>query len=278
VLLDPWGSPVPAGVPGEIYLGGDGLARGYLDRPDLTAERFVPDSFTGSGERLYRTGDLARRRPDGNLEFLGRIDHQVKVRGFRIELGEIEAALLAHAGVREAAVGVLEENGSRRLVAWVAPRSEGLREALSQRLPSYMVPSDFVELAALPRTPNGKLDRKALPRPEMPVNEDSFVAPGTPEEQTLAGIWAEVLGLERVGIHDDFFRLGGHSLLVVRLMSRVRRELDVDLPLRSLFQTPTVAGLAQAVCQAGSASAPRISAVSRTSHRRVRPVQPGGAA
>ncbi|HYN21123.1 MAG TPA: amino acid adenylation domain-containing protein [Thermoanaerobaculia bacterium] len=327
VLLDPWQSPVPAGLPGEIHLGGDGLARGYLHRPDLTAERFVPDPFTGSGERLYRTGDLARRRKDGNLEFLGRIDHQVKVRGFRIELGEIEAALLAHAGVREAAVGVLEENGSRRLVAWVAPHplapspialppsrergnaseassssisplspsnvpplpvegrgwergpgGEELRAALSQRLPSYMIPADFVELAALPRTPNGKLDRKALPRPEMPASGDGFVPPGTPEEVTLAGIWSEVLGIERVGIHDDFFRLGGHSLLVVRLMSRVRRELEVDLPLRSLFQTPTVAGLARAVCAAGSASAPRISAISRTSHRRVRPAQPGGAA
>ncbi|HWM91848.1 MAG TPA: amino acid adenylation domain-containing protein [Thermoanaerobaculia bacterium] len=275
VLLDPWGSRVPVRVPGEIHLGGAGLARGYLNRPDLTAERFVPDPLR-EGERLYRTGDLARWRPDGNLELLGRIDHQVKVRGFRIELGEIEAAILAHPGVREVAVAVLEE----RLVAYVVPpgiETEELRELLSRRLPAYMVPTAWVVLTALPRTPNGKLDRKALPRPEM--SGDGFVAPETPEEERLAAIWAEVLGIERVGIHDDFFRLGGHSLLVVRLMSQVRREMEVDLPLRSLFQTPTVAGLARAVVQAGLSGSggktPRIAAVSRAGHRRTRPSEGG---
>jgi amino acid adenylation domain-containing protein len=283
VLLDPWGGPVPLGIPGEVWLGGAGLARGYLHRPDLTAERFRPDPFSGPGERLYRTGDLARRRADGSLELLGRIDHQVKLRGFRIELGEIEAALLAHPAVREAAVLALEEGADRRLVAYVAPPLEidDLRGHLVARLPAYMVPGSWVMLETLPRTPNGKLDRKALPRPETAVGGDVFVPPETPEERTLAGIWAEVLGLERVGLHDDFFRLGGHSLLATRVMARVCRELAVDLPLRSLFQAPTVDGLSRAVREAGAPMgprSPRIEAASRSAHRRVRPADPGGPA
>ncbi|MFL6289707.1 MAG: amino acid adenylation domain-containing protein [Thermoanaerobaculia bacterium] len=286
VLLDPWGNPVPAGIPGEVWLGGAGLARGYLHRPDLTAERFLPDPFSGPGERLYRTGDLARRRADGSLELLGRIDHQVKLRGFRIELGEIEAALLAHPAVREAAVLAVDAanpDGDRRLAAYVAPpvEVEELRGHLAARLPSYMVPGAWVMLDALPRTPNGKLDRKALPRPDLSAGGDGFVPPETPEERTLAGIWADVLGLERVGLHDDFFRLGGHSLLATRVMARVRRELAVDLPLRSLFQAPTVGGLSRAVREAGASgtpAGPRVQAASRAAHRRVRPADQGGPA
>ncbi len=283
VLLDPWGSLVPAGIPGEVWLGGAGLARGYLHRPDLTAERFLPDPFSGPGERLYRTGDLARRRPDGSLELLGRIDHQVKLRGFRIELGEIEAALLAHPGVREAAVLALDDGADKRLAAYVVStvEIEELRGHLAARLPAYMIPGAWVILETLPRTPNGKLDRKALPLPEMSMGDDGFVAPRTPEERTLAGIWAEVLGLERVGLHDDFFRLGGHSLLATRVMARVCRELAVDLPLRSLFQSPTVDGLSRAVREAGASPgprSPRIEAASRAAHRRVRPADPGGPA
>jgi amino acid adenylation domain-containing protein len=279
VLLDSWGNPVPAGAPGEIYLGGAGLARGYLNRPELTAERFVPDRFSGEGGRLYRTGDLARRRLDGDLELLGRIDHQVKVRGFRIELGEIETALLAHPDVREATVQALDEGGERRLVAYVVPSSPGemgeaLRAWLGERLPAYMVPTTWVALPVLPRTPNGKLDRKALPRPLAGAAGDGFVPPGTPEEQALAEIWAEVLGVERVGIHDDFFRLGGHSLLAARVMAGLRRRFQVEVPLRSLFQAPTVAGLARLVRDAGGTkTAPKISAVSRAAHRRVRPTE-----
>ena len=212
-LLDDHMLPVPVGVAGELYIGGAGLARGYLGRPDLTAERFVPDPFGGAGERLYRTGDLARYRPDGNIDYLGRIDHQVKIRGFRIELGEIEAALSRIPGVREAVVLAREDSpGDKRLVAYVAgsngaePAAAALRAALQRELPDYMVPAAFVVLDALPLTSNGKVDRKALPAPDIGAQvAPQYVAPRTPAEEMLCRIWAEVLGIERAGIEDNFF-------------------------------------------------------------------------
>ncbi|HSF43791.1 MAG TPA: non-ribosomal peptide synthase/polyketide synthase [Thermoanaerobaculia bacterium] len=247
-LLAADGSPVPVGVPGEIHVGGAGLARGYLGRPALTAERFVPDPLGGgAGERLYRSGDLARRQPDGSLEYLGRIDHQVKIRGFRIELGEIESALAGLAGVREAVVVPREDTpGDRRLVAYVAGEVETdpLRQSLRERLPDYMVPAAFVILPELPLTPNGKVDRKALPAPEWQRTAKSYQAPRTPVEEVLAGIWAEILGLERVGAADHFFDLGGHSLLATRVMSRLRGAFEVEMPLRDLFEAPVLADLA----------------------------------
>ncbi|HEY2738889.1 MAG TPA: phosphopantetheine-binding protein, partial [Thermoanaerobaculia bacterium] len=286
-LLDGAGKPVPAGVAGELYLAGGGLARGYLNRPELTAERFVPDPFaaTAGGGRLYRTGDLARWRPDGILEFLGRIDHQVKIRGFRIELGEIEEQLLRHGGVREVVVVAREDRpGEKRLVAYIVGgdlQPEALAAGLGERLPAHMLPGTFVVLTALPRTPNGKVDRKALPRPEPAHGAagDSFVAPESAEERSLAAIWSEVLGIEKVGVHDDFFRLGGHSLLAAQVIARLRRDFQVDLPLRSLFQAPSIAGLLGAVRQARELEAmpavPRIERVARTAAARPRPAAKG---
>jgi amino acid adenylation domain-containing protein len=251
-VMDAQLRPAPFGVNGELLLGGMGLARGYLNRPDLTAERFVPDPFGGAGERLYRTGDLVRWRRRGELEFLGRIDHQVKVRGFRIELGEIESVLTRHPAVGEGVVTVREDGGDRRLVAYVAGRGGldllELRSWLRERLPDYMIPATFVELPALPQTPNGKVDRKALPAPESSLDRGrGFLAPRTPTEGLLASIYADVLGVERVGALGHFFELGGHSLLATQVVSRLRRAFGVDLPLRRLFETPTVAGLAASV-------------------------------
>ncbi|MES1242783.1 MAG: amino acid adenylation domain-containing protein [Acidobacteriota bacterium] len=242
--------PVPAGVPGQLWLGGAGLARGYFGRPDLTADRFRPDPVGETpGGRLYRTGDLARRRGDGELEFLGRIDHQVKVRGFRVELGEIEAALLGHPGVADAVATARGEGQDRRLVAYVERQTEGLNPEdlssfLAGRLPGFMVPSAWVLLDALPRTPNGKVDRRALPEPDAAPRAEGYAAPRTALEERLAGMWAGLLGAERVGIHDNFFALGGHSLLAARVVSRLRGELGVELPLRAVFERPTVAALA----------------------------------
>jgi amino acid adenylation domain-containing protein len=247
-VVDGHGRPVPVGVPGELWVGGAGVTRGYLGRPGLTAERFVPDPFSGeAGARLYRTGDRVRWRADGAIDYLGRFDHQVKVRGFRIELGEIEAVLRRHESVADCVVAVREDvPGDRRLVAYVVgeARAEALRAHVRRSSPEYMVPSAFVLLDALPLMPNGKLDRKALPAPEYAAGADRYVAPRTPVEEVLAGIWAEVLRLERVGVEESFFDLGGHSLLATRVVSRVRELFGVELPLRALFEGPTVAEMA----------------------------------
>ncbi len=262
-VLDSRLSPVPPGVAGELCVGGAGVTRGYWRRPDLAAEKFVPDPFSGSGgARLYRTGDLVLRLPDGNLKFLGRVDHQVKIRGFRIELGEIEATLVSHPSVRECVILVREDApGLRLLVAYVLlnPNSEfrdvesSLRSFLGERLPEYMVPSAVVVLDALPLLPNGKLDRRALPAPQGTRAVDgSYTAPSNPIEELLAGIWGEVLGIERVGVHESFFALGGHSLLATQVISRIRGVLGTELPLRQLFESPTIADLARAVQKSGS--------------------------
>ncbi|WP_415835330.1 non-ribosomal peptide synthase/polyketide synthase, partial [Corallococcus soli] len=248
-VLDSALSPVPPGMPGELYVGGEGLAWGYLRQPSLTAERFLPHPFSATpGARLYRTGDRARWRPDGTLEFLGRTDFQVKLRGFRIEPGEVEAALRALPGVREAVAEVREDVvGDKRLVAYVvgeALEGQALRSALQQQLPDHLIPSACVVLAALPLNAHGKLDRKALPAPEVPVSTDAFVAPRDALEEQLAGLFGEVLHVERVGIHDDFFDLGGHSLLATQVVSRLRATLGVELPLGDLFAAPTVERLA----------------------------------
>ncbi|MBV6697676.1 non-ribosomal peptide synthase/polyketide synthase [Kitasatospora aureofaciens] len=258
-VLDGALQPVPAGVPGELYLAGAALARGYLNRPGPTAERFVADPYGPAGTRMYRTGDLVRRRTDGELEYLGRRDHQVKVRGFRIELGEIEAALAGCPEVAQSAVlAHRTRSGDVRLVAYVVPSGEGswnpeqLQGRLAELLPDYMLPAVFVRLDALPLTPNGKLDRAVLPVPDLdapPVGR----AARTAHEQVLARLFAEVLGVAEVGVDADFFALGGHSLLATRLVSRVRATLGVELALRSLFETPTVAGLAARLGDAGRA-------------------------
>ena len=252
-LLDEHLQPVPVGVAGALYTGGAGLARGYLHNPALTAERFIPDPFGPAGSRMYRTGDLARYLPDGRVEFLGRIDQQVKLRGFRIELGEIEAALCQHEAVKDAVVVVRGEGSDKRLVGYVVPRpgpaleQDALKQSLRRALPEYMVPSTFVWLEALPLTAHGKVDRKALPAPEATDSSRQYVAPRTQAEAKLAALMAEVLRLPRVGVHDDFFELGGHSLLATQVVSRVRAELGVELPLRALFEAPTVEALAKRV-------------------------------
>jgi amino acid adenylation domain-containing protein len=254
-ILDPQLQPVPIGVVGEIYIGGAGVARGYLNRPELTAERFLPDPFSrGPQARMYKSGDLGRWQADGNVEFLGRNDDQVKIRGFRIELGEIEAQLTRHASVREAAILAREDvPGEKRLVAYVmpqgesAPNVESLRAHLKALLPEYMVPSAFVTLERLPLTPNGKLDRKALPAPELDAYVTRQYEPPQGEvEEILAGIWQELLKLERVGRHDNFFELGGHSLLIVQVMERLRRG-GLSTEVRRVFESPTLADLARAL-------------------------------
>ncbi|HEV7786307.1 MAG TPA: condensation domain-containing protein, partial [Thermoanaerobaculia bacterium] len=267
-VLDPAGGPVPMGVPGELLVGGIGLARGYRGRPDLTAERFVPHPFaTAPGERLYRTGDLVRFVAGGELEFLGRIDRQVKIRGVRIEPAEVEAALARHSGIQAAAVAtVADVEAGERLAAWLVARPgaaevdlapAALREFLRRSLPETMVPSLFVRLEALPLTVTGKLDRRALPAPEA-APATSAAAPLSAAEELLAGLWADLLGIERVGPDADFFDLGGHSLLATRLASRVRAVFGVDVPLAMLFEAPTPAALARRLAAQGGALGPAV--------------------
>ncbi|HEX8695785.1 MAG TPA: amino acid adenylation domain-containing protein [Longimicrobium sp.] len=261
-VLDRAGEPSPVGVPGELYVGGGGVARGYLGRPGLTADRFVPDPFSPApGARMYRTGDRVRWRADGTLEYLGRTDFQVKLRGHRVELGEIESVLLRHPAVAAAAALVREDvPGDQRLVAYFvpaagseAPSADGLRAWLRKRLPEYMVPGAFVALESLPTTTSGKVDRRALPVPEAPeAAEGGYVAPRNLVEEMLAGIWAEVLRREPIGVTDNFFQLGGHSLLATQVISRVAQTFAVELPIRGFFAAPTIAGLAEAIEAAGS--------------------------
>jgi amino acid adenylation domain-containing protein len=261
-ILDKHLQPVPIGVQGELCLSGNGLARGYLNNPELTAQKFIPNPFSEEpGAHLYKTGDLVRYLPDGNVEYSGRIDNQVKIRGFRIELGEIESVLAQHQSVREAVVVTREAMpGDRQLVAYVVPAEaaslsvSSLKDFLSHKLPSYMIPSFFVLLDALPLTPNGKIDRKALPAPDRTglITKENFVSSGTPTEEIIAGIWAEVLGLNQVGIHDNFFELGGHSLLATQVVSRLRKVFEIEIPLRTLFESPTVEKLAFALLQRAS--------------------------
>ncbi|MBD2040238.1 non-ribosomal peptide synthetase [Microcoleus sp. FACHB-672] len=279
-ILDSSLQPVPIGAVGELYIGGAGLSRGYLNRPDLTAERFIPNPFfketegemegegefylTQTSDRLYKTGDLARYLPTGEIEYLGRIDHQVKIRGFRIELGEIESALSRHSSVREVVVTAREARpGEKFLVAYLVLKeqlvneqsqssnlkSSDLRNFLKEKLPDYMVPAAFVLLEALPLTPNGKVDRRALPAPDTAMGDlaSTFISPRNPIEEVIAGIWSEVLHVDRVGIHDNFFELGGHSLLATQVISRLREALQIELPLRYLFESPTVAGLSERI-------------------------------
>jgi len=253
-ILDRRQRPVVPGVIGELYIGGAGVAAGYLNQPAETATRFVQDPFVSEhGARMYRTGDLARYLVDGNIEFLGRADHQVKVRGHRVELGEIEAVLATHPGVRQAVVTASrDESDDLRIVAYVVGASlphDELRAALRKKLPEYMLPSTFVFLKALPLTPNGKVDRAALPAPDdvrAGVQAD-FVAPRTPAEEKLAGLWAGLLKLNTVGVYDNFFDLGGHSLLATQVVSRMRKEFQVEITLRSLFESPTVAAMAEKI-------------------------------
>src|SRR5882672_9483490 len=274
-LLDPNLNPVPIGFPGELHIGGDGLARGYLHRPELTGEKFIRHPFsTDAQARLYKTGDLARYLPDGTIECLGRIDDQVKLRGFRIELGEIESALRQHASVRESVVMAREDApGDRRLVAYVvsansaAIDSQQLRVFLQEKLPDYMIPAVFVALDEFPLTPNGKVNRRALPAPDYDAQlHQSYVAPRTLVEELLCRIWAEVLKVSRVGVEDNFFELGGHSLLATQVVSRVLPTFRVQLPLRALFEAPTISGLAQRIeALQGNTSALATASITRSS-------------
>jgi acyl-coenzyme A synthetase/AMP-(fatty) acid ligase/acyl carrier protein len=286
-VLDEHLQPTPPGVLGELYIGGDGLAYGYHGRPELTAERFIPNPFVTDDEgrttkdensflrrssfvlRLYKTGDLARYLPDGNIEFLGRADHQVKVRGYRIELGEIEAALAQHSSLRSSVVVArASEAGENRLVAYVVseaaspPTLSELRTFLKARLPDYMLPSSFIFLDALPLTPNGKIDRRALSRERVerskgegpaPLTTNAYRAPRTATEVTLAQICSDLLGITQMGIDDNFFELGGHSLLATRIVVRIREAFQVELSLRTLFEHPTLADLAEQIDQRRSA-------------------------
>ena len=250
-VLDVHLQPVPVGVTGELYIGGKALARGYWNKPELTAEKFIPDPFSNeAGTRLYRTGDLVGWRADGEIEYVGRSDNQIKLRGFRIELEEIEAVLTQHDAVRQAAVVVQETGEDKKLIAYVVPadgvplQTAALRSYVQQRLPEYMTPAAFVELASLPLSAHGKVDRKALPRWEYTRAQSEYEHPHTPTEELVAGIWSEVLGIEKIGIHNNFFELGGHSLLAMQVTSRLRSALQVELPFSDIFEAPTISRLA----------------------------------
>jgi non-ribosomal peptide synthetase component F len=251
-LLDQWQQPVAVGVRGEIYIGGAGLARGYWERPELTAERFVPHPYsTRGGERLYRTGDEGRYLEDGQIEYLGRRDQQVKMRGYRIELGEIEAVLESHARVRQAVVMVREDRaGNQRLVAYLLGCKESdiedLKLQVSEKLPAYMAPQAWMIMESFPLTKNGKLDRAAFPIPERQTRKTAS-EPLTTLQQVVASIWAEVLEIDQVDLNDNFFELGGHSLLGAQVISRVREAFNIDIYLRSLFEQPTLAGFSAAI-------------------------------
>jgi acyl carrier protein len=262
-ILDKNLQPVPIGLPGELHVGGIGLARGYLNRPELTDEKFIDNPFYDisikagqkwSSKKLYKTGDLARFLPDGNIEYLGRIDFQVKVRGFRIELGEIESLIDQYPSIRHVVVIVREdEPGNKKIVAYVVPepdqtiKNEELRRYLREKLPEYMIPSAFVVMDILPLNANGKVDRQALPSPSLDriESEVAYVSPVTDIERTIANIWQEVLGVNRVGLNDNFFDLGGHSLLMAKAHSRLQEALDKEFSLIYLFRYPTVSTLAE---------------------------------
>jgi len=285
-ILDKNFQPVPVGVPGELCMAGVGLARGYLNRPDLTADQFMPNPFSGvCGERLYRSGDLVRYLEDGNIEFLGRIDQQVKVRGFRIELGEIEAILDKHESITDLTVLAREDKpGDKRLVAYIVTNNKnelnaaGLKSYMRSELPEYMVPTAIVFLDELPLTPNGKLDRNALPIPEISRDDlaSQYVAPSNDGEEKLVQIVSELLQVEKVGINDNFFELGGHSLLATQFISRIREAFDVELPLKVLFEKPTAAEIVQEINRASQeekvlSTTPSIERVSRTARKVRRP-------
>ncbi|ARU63542.1 hypothetical protein CBW65_22930 [Tumebacillus avium] len=277
-VLDKHRQPVPVGVPGELYIGGDGVARGYLNRPELTEEKFVTNPF-GEGS-LYRTGDLVRWLCDGNIEFLGRLDHQVKVRGFRIELGEIEVELGKHEKVSETVAIVREDvPGDKRLTAYVVPHEEQditageLRSFLAEKMPEYMIPSAFEVMEKLPLTANGKIDRQKLPKPGVDRGTQELVLPRNEQEQQIAAIWQEILGVEQVGVHDNFFELGGHSLLATQVISRLRQTFGTEMPLRVMFEAGTVAELAQYLeteQQKAKKSEPAMGTVSRAAYRKKR--------
>lgn len=263
-ILDSQLQPVPIGVFGELYIGGFGLAKGYLNRPELTTEKFIPNPFNHDQKtHLYKTGDLARYLADGNIEYLGRIDNQVKIRGFRIELGEIEVVLAQHPSIAETVVIAREDiPGDKRLVAYIVPQSEApqnseLRSFLQERLPNYMMPSVFMFLDTMPRTPSGKIDRRALPAPDAEhIQLDTeFVPPSNPTEEILASIWADVLGVKQVGIQDNFFELGGHSLLALRLFGKMEQAFGTTFPLATLFEAPTVQDLSNIIDQKQSGAA-----------------------
>jgi len=254
-ILDDAGQPVPIGIPGELFIGGAGLATGYLNQPERTAERFILDPFIADGEtKMYRTGDRARYLSDGNVEFLGRIDDQVKIRGFRVEPGEVESVLRRHVHIREAVVLVTEDaQGAKRLTGYYVAgssdmaTSDRIREFLVDHLPEYMIPSSLTPLPDLPLTPNGKVDRKALLAQEVAAQAPAYEGARNPTEEKLAEIWATILKKDRVGIHDDFFALGGHSLLMTQIMARIRGVFQVQLALHTLFDNPTVASLAAVI-------------------------------
>jgi acyl carrier protein len=246
--------PAPALVPGELFIGGIGVARGYHNRPELTAEKFLPDPFR-PGHRIYRTGDRARFLPDGSIQYLGRIDFQVKIRGFRIELEEIESVLRQHPLIRDALVIAREIKGQQHLVAYYVPypsitvEVESLRAQLRTHLPEYMVPTFFVPLREIPLNPNGKVDRRALPDPELSTtrSESAYIAPHNETEQKLAQMWCEVLHIDKAGINDNFFDLGGHSLLATQLVSRIKTNFSAQIPLSRFFEIPTIAQLASEI-------------------------------